>query len=339
MNNLIQKIISIRWLQHIVFWTLSVYGIASYFSISNTFRSIDLVYSGFFHLSLFVIVYINIRILIPYFLERSRYIFYFLLLLVLLGAAYATHELIFEIVIPLLPIDYYIVSFIDPVVLITVFTIYLILSSLIKLSKSWFKVQKLQQDKLTMELESLKFQVNPHFLLNSLNNIYGLALKKSDQAPEVILKLSNILKHMLYESGSDQISLSSEISYLEDYVTLQKLRVSDKVKIELKVSGSYEGLYIAPFLLINLIENSFKHGLGTDIDNPFALFDISVNNNSLGFMARNSKGDVKESNHGSRGLGIKNVRRRLELLYPSKHSFKIVESDEEFTVKLSLDLL
>lgn len=339
MISLLYKIVKMKWLQHLVFWMLSLYIIGAYFSISNTFKSIDLVYSVFFHFSLLALVYLNIRVLIPQLLETKKYALYGVAILTLLALTYGVHELTFEIAIPLLPIDYYIVSFVDPIVLITVFSIYLILSTLIKLSESWFKVQQLQQDKLAMELESLKFQVNPHFLLNSLNNVYGLALKKSDDTPEVILKLSNILKHMLYESTSDQINLSSELSYLEDYVELQKLRVSDNVRITLNISGSYDGLQIAPFLLINLIENSFKHGLRGSLDNPFALFEISIEANNLFFSSRNSLGQNELIETEGGGLGLKNVRRRLELLYPKKHSFTVVKKDKEFITKLSLDLL
>lgn len=328
-----------KWLQHLVFWVLSLYVIGSYFSISNTFKNIDLIYSAFFHISLLLLVYTNIRILIPILFERKKYFTYLLAILVVLALTFGVHELTFEIAIPILPIDYYIVSFVDPLVLIMIFSIYLILSTLIKLSESWFKVQQLQQDKLAMELESLKFQVNPHFLLNSLNNIYGLALKKSDMAPGVILKLSNILKHMLYEGASDQVTLASELFYLEDYVELQKLRVSDKVDIELTISGDYEGHQIAPFLLINLIENSFKHGLGGNIEAPFAYFDISISANTLYFSSRNSIGEHQAIETDGGGLGLKNVRRRLELLYPGKHQFDIKETLKEFTVKLSIDLL
>lgn len=338
MNKFIQKITQIRWLQHILFWVLSVYFIGSYFSISNTFKSIDLVYSAFFHLSLLILVYVNIRILIPLLLEKNRYTIYFLLSLVLVAFTYGAHELIFEIAIPLLPIDYYIVSFTDPVFLIAIFSVYLVLSSLIKFSKSWFKVQKLQQDKLAMELESLRFQVNPHFLLNSLNNIYGLSLKKSDKAPEVILKLSNIMKHMLYQGQSSTISLESEISYLNDYVALQKLRVSENTNISMRVVGDNKDLQIAPFLLINFIENSFKHGLGGSIESPFVNMNIEIKESTLHFTCVNSIGNVDTTVSENSGLGLKNVRRRLELLYSDKHELLIAETEKEFSVNLSLNL-
>ena len=243
----VSKILTNRWLQHLVFWVLSLYAIGSYFSISNELKTIDFIYSFFFHIPLLWLVYINLRYHIPKFLLKGRYVLYFLLSLFNLAAAYFIHQVFFDVIVPILPTDFYMVSFTDMPVLLTIFTIYLVLTTLLKLSKSWYELQQLEKEKLSLELNSLKMQINPHFLFNSLNSMYSLARKKSDKTPDAILRLSNLMRYMIYEV-SEEVALSKEVDSIQDYLDLQKLRTEEDATITFTVEGETENRMITPLL-------------------------------------------------------------------------------------------
>ncbi len=335
----VKKFYKLSWVQHLLFWAVSFYFIGSYFSISNVIGPIDIIYSGCFHISIAVLVYINLRILIPRLLTRKSVFLYIVLSIMTVALALLTHELTFELLIPALPWEYYLVSFTDPWVLITIFSCYLVLSSLIKLSKSWFKLQQLEALQKDMELRSLKLQVNPHFLLNSLNSIYGLSLTGTKEVPEYIIKLSNILKHILYETKKEHIPLSEEITYIEDYIALQKIRLPKETDVRFITEGKADHLYIAPMLIIPFIENAFKHGAGGEGDRDYAHFKLTLAGDRLQFISRNNQGssnEIKDSEYS--GIGLENIRKRLEFLYPGKHDLKITSNAYEFTAQLDLAL-
>jgi len=332
----ISKVINSKWLQHPVFWVLSIYVIGNYFSISNFLKFIDFFYSFLFHIPLFFLVYINLRVLIPKFLQKGQYILYALSALLLIGASYLLHELTFEILLPLLPTEYYMVSFTDLEVLLTIFAIYLVSSSLIKLSKSWYTLQQVEKEKLSIELNSLKTQVNPHFLFNSLNSIYSQALAKSDQTAETVLELSNLLRYMLYEVGEDQVELTKELEMMENYIELQKLRLEKDADVKFNISGDVASQKIAPLLFFPLVENAFKHGAKGDSSNAYVHIDLRIDED-LHFSIKNNKGkvdDMEEGRYG--GIGLENVKRRLALIYPNQYDLDIRDGETEFEVKLTL---
>ena len=339
MKSTLNKIISSKWLQHSVFWVLSFYAIGDYFAISNAVQSIDFFYSGLFHVSLVFLVYVNLQWLIPSLLQKRNYLLYVLGAPALILAAYGLHELTFEIVLPVLPTEYYMVSFTDWEVLVTIFAIYFVLTTLLKLSKSWYVLQKVEKEKLAIELNSLKTQVNPHFLFNSLNSIYSLSLAKSERTPETVLELSNLLRYMLYEVKEDTADLGKELEMMESYVELQKLRADQSTEVSFKVLGEPEGIHIAPLLFFPLIENSFKHGVKGVSDQAYVRILLNADKSSVSFGIENNKGQVDDVEKGKfGGIGLENVKRRLSLIYPGKHRFEIEESEEEYKVKLSIEL-
>lgn len=333
---IITKIINSKWFQHPVFWVLSIYAVGNYFSISNLLKFIDFFYSFLFHIPLFFLVYVNLRILIPRLLQKGQYVLYGLTALATLAASYLVHELTFEILLPLLPTEYYMVSFTDVEVLITIFAIYLVTSSLIKLSKSWYTLQQVEKEKLSIELNSLKTQVNPHFLFNSLNSIYSQALSKSDQTAETVLELSNLLRYMLYEVGEDKVDLSKELEMMENYIELQKLRLELGTDVKFNISGDVASQKIAPLLFFPLVENAFKHGAKGDSKNAYVHIDLTIDK-SLQFSIKNNKGQVDDMEDGRYGgIGLENVKRRLALIYPNKYELDILDGETEFEVKLTL---
>ena len=332
----LKQVINSKWLQHPVFWVLSVYAIGNYFAISNSFKFIDFFYSLLFHIPLVFLVYLNLLMIVPRLLKKAKYLLYVPAVLLLLLATYGVHELTFELLLPALPTEYYMVSFTDWEVLITIFGIYLVLSTLLTLSKSWYKLQQVEKEKLSIELNSLKTQVNPHFLFNSLNSIYSLALAKSEQTSEAVLELSNLLRYMLYEVAEEKVDLGKEVEMIENFIELQKLRADSSTRISFEIIGNLDEKKIAPLLFFPLIENAFKHGVKGVSVSAFIEMKLNVVE-GIEFSIVNNKGQVDDMEGGKYGgIGLENVKRRLALIYPKTHEFEIRETEEIFEVKLKL---
>ncbi len=333
----LKLILSKRWIQHLAFWVLSFYTIGAYFSISNFLKIIDFVYSLIFHIPLMLLVYVNLRFLVPRFFLRESYFLFVLGSALNIGIAYLIHELAFDHLIPILTTDFYLVSFTEMWVLLTIFAIYSLLSTLLKLSKSWYNLQAVERERLSLELNSLKMQINPHFLFNSLNSIYALSLKKSDRTPKSILELSNLMRYMIYEVSEEKVALSQEIDALQHYLRLQELRLDDGVNLNLKIEVDDPQKGIAPLLFFPLIENSFKHGL-KDSDNNYVDGYLKSNSEKLEFYLANNKGgsqDLEKGRYG--GLGLQNVHRRLKLIYGDRARLEIKEEEKSFRIKLEID--
>lgn len=333
------RFINSKWLQHPLFWVLSIYVIGTYFSISNTVKFIDFFYAALFHVPLFFLVYVNLKLLIPRFLQKGRYVTYAITGVAVIAAAYGLHELTFEFVLPVLPTEYYMVSFADWEVLITIFVIYFVITTLLKLSKSWYVLQRVEKEKLAIELNSLKSQVNPHFLFNSLNSIYSLSLAKSEQTPDTVLELSNLLRYMLYEVGESTVELSKEIEMMENYVELQKLRADSSSDICFEIKGDKLEQQIAPLLFFPLIENSFKHGVKAVSFQAYVHITLEVSEGHVSFVIENNKGFIDDPEDGKYGgIGLENVQRRLSLIYADRHEFKIEEDLQMYRVTLTIQI-
>ncbi len=333
----VRKILSSNQLLHTVFWLLSFYAIGSYFSISSEIKIIDFVYSAFFHVPLVVLVYLNLNYHVPKFLLKERYAIYLLLSVFNISFAYFLHELVFEILIPVLPTDFYMVSFTDIIVLITIFTIYWGLTTLLRLAKSWSQLQHLEKEKLALELNSLKMQINPHFLFNSLNSMYSLARKKSEKTPDAILRLSNLMRYMIYEVSED-VSLAKEIDSINDYLDLQRLRIAEDAEISFHTEGEMENRMVAPLLFFPLVENSFKHGLKGEKGENYVKIRLVNDSKQLTFHVLNNKGkvdDVEESKYG--GIGLENVRKRINLIYGDRATMNVNETLEQFEVSIEIN--
>ena len=212
-----------------------------------------------------------------------------------------------------------------------------LLSGTIRLGLSFIKNQNekklLENANLNAEVNFLKSQINPHFLFNTLNGIYSLAHNRSAQTEEAILKLSELMRYVLYESGTERVELAKDIQYITNYIDLQRLRLSSKVSVNYEVKGNLTGT-IAPLLLISFIENAFKHGIS--YTHPSSIhISITVFEETLTLLVENP---IIESNSFVGGVGLKNVIRRLDLLYPEKHSLDIVDNGHLHVVNLKLNL-
>lgn len=298
---------------------------------------------GLINISLF---YLNYLVLIPRFLNRKQYALYataILIVVIVYGLAKYSIGAIFPDEVLLRGKKNGITAFIGfwPYFVSTVITsmMFIFMSIVLKFSIDWFLNERIQRDlenqRLTAELAFLKSQINPHFLFNSLNSIYSLAYQRSENTPGAILKLSEIMRYMLYESNDNKVALDKEVQYLQNYIDLQKIRFGNNAFIDFKIEGEVGDQPIVPLLLIAFIENAFKHGVANDPQWAIKLH-ISVEREKLFFFIQNKK--HSNNRDASGGIGLNNVRRRLDLLYPGKYNLQIRDEIDTYTCELSLVL-
>ena len=216
------------------------------------------------------------------------------------------------------------------------------ISTAIRITSEWFKNEKqkkeMENEKLNSELAFLKSQVNPHFLFNILNNICSLARKKSDDTENAIIKLSQIMRYMLYESKDEKVSLEKEVEYLKNYIELQRLRISGNVEVNFTIDGDPETGMIEPMLLIPFVENAFKHGVSYLVESRI---DISLRIKKDELILRVENNMIRKNVTTIQlepGIGLRNVLRRLDLLYPGKHKISIKDDEAKYIVDLNIML-
>lgn len=230
-------------------------------------------------------------------------------------------------------------------IIITLLSPFFFVKILFEISKLYSKTLKIQNQKAALEIQNinieknfLKAQLNPHFLFNTLNNLYGLCIKKDDSAPEVILNLSDIMSYTLYESNTEKVALAKELEFIKNYFELEKMRYSAAKNMQLNIPKEdyLSGLYIAPLLTFTFLENAFKYGLKGN-EEQFVHLEIKVQDNKFHFQLQNDiEQGTKDNEFG--GIGITNVRKRLQLLYPNKHQLDIENLGTKFSVNLIIDL-
>ncbi|MBO6794796.1 MAG: histidine kinase [Balneolaceae bacterium] len=296
-----------------------------------------------------MIVYFTLYFIIPrYFLEKKYITATLISIISLILISVLQRVVDFEIYYPLfnprgLGDDFFYI----PKILKIALGIYPVvaLASFIKITKHFYNEEKkskeYHQQKLQAELNFLKGQVHPHFLFNTLNNLYALTLKKSDSSPEVVLKLSDLLSFMLYECNSPTVPLSKELKLIEDYIALEKIRYDDRLTTVYNVEGDISAGQIPPMLLLPFVENAFKHGTSDSLDKVWVEINVKLRNNELLLSVMNSNGVEKATTpefEYQQGIGLKNVKRRLELLYNNHFDLAISDTDEMYSVQLSLQI-
>ncbi|WP_040253854.1 sensor histidine kinase [Psychroserpens mesophilus] len=196
------------------------------------------------------------------------------------------------------------------------------------------KILEAQLKLKEQELHYLKMQIHPHFLFNTLNTMYGFALKKADDTPDMILKLSNLLDYLLYQTEKPSVLLSEEIAHIQDYIDLEKMRFNDTLDVSFHIDIPSESVTIAPMLLLPFIENSFKHG--SLIDRQLKIdIQLSAHSHMIDFRIENSNSENTEQQHG---IGLDNIKKRLELLYPNQYHLEIMNQNDKFSVQLQLHI-
>ena len=209
------------------------------------------------------------------------------------------------------------------------------------MKRGWLKQQETLQvakEKASAELQLLKAQIHPHFLFNTLNNIYFFTLTSPQKAPEMLMKLSDILHYIMNECNHSHVLLKKELKMIEDYMGLEKLRYGNRLKMKLEIKGAYHDKLIPPLLQIPLVENSFKHGTSKMLENPWVNLNITIDEHCLFFLLSNSRPyEVLPSQHNLH-IGLNNVKKRLQLLYPETHEFTIVNTSDSFEVFMKIRL-
>ena len=334
-----------RILQHILFW---VFHLVFYAILWGSFE--DNYQQTFLEEAIYLPVkiaftYFTLYYLLPNFLLPGKYASFFLWLLVSSFVAgviqrYVAFNIDYPIYYPEALSDpfFYLPKIIKMFVGIYPVTFFAVA---IKLLKYWYANQHAQQvltqEKLRAELNFLKTQIHPHFLFNTLNNLYALTLKKSDRAPETVLKLSELINYMLYECVSDDVQLSKEIKFIRNYIDIEKMRYGDKLDVDLRVSGEVNERKIAPLILLPFVENCFKHGASEELQQSWVKITVDLQPRITIVKVENNKSS--ENGHSSKeGIGIQNVKRRLDLLYPAQHELKIISGEETFLVILTIQV-
>jgi len=285
--------------------------------------------------------YFNNDFLIPRFLLTKHYLFY--LTSLILGILSVCFPLMIFSSIAITNPEFESNIWSDTFFLFLVINVLfsVILTMVLKLVKQWYKDQKttteLKKMQLETELQFLKAQINPHFLFNSLNNLYALTLSKSDAAPEFVLKLSNILRYILYESNQGKVSVRTEMDHVRDYIAVERLRLGDKVKIDVDIEEELKDELVEPMLFLTLVENAFKHSENVLPKDRFVkIFGKSIND-GFRFFVENSFSQNKTSDEAG-GIGLRNIKKRLVLIYPNKHDIKSSADDGVYRVDLIIKL-
>jgi sensor histidine kinase YesM len=209
--------------------------------------------------------------------------------------------------------------------------------------KNQKRTRKLEKRNYQTELAFLRSQIQPHFFFNTLNNLYSLTLDKSDLAPETVLKLSELMSYVIYDGKQKKVHVSKEVSYIQNYLDLERLRFGDKLDTEFRISGDITNQQITPLLLLPFIENSFKHGAGDNMNTIEITILLTVEEHQLTFMVQNKKADNISSKSsdpyrhiGHNGVGVENIKRRLKLIYGDEYQLNIKDEPERYTVTLSI---
>lgn len=324
------------WLFYMAFWVLTSFDDQS--SVQQRLQNVGI--TLVFHA---LVTYFNLYVLIPTLLQKKLYVTYsFALLLSISLVCYPILYLIYlqnrEIASTAMVWN---TRFFFVNAMGVSYTV--IITTASKLFFDWFKKENEARELSILnretELKYLKNQINPHFLFNSLNNLYSLSLKKSDQTPEVILKLSEILRYLLYESAYNKVPLAKELNYLKNYIEIERLRFGHRANITLELEGSFEKARIEPMLLIPFVENAFKHGLGNSMEAGFINVAAQLTDEWFFFSVRNNVLDTNVVfNVSEGGIGNQNVEKRLELLYPGRYELNQTKSGEQYEVQLKLKL-
>ena len=283
-------------------------------------------------------IYFNIYWLIPKYLVKKRYLIYTLLLIIVVvvwglvlgyGEPWIDRNLF----------DQY-EEQPDARTGILGMVFIILVSTLLHITYRWFKqlseIKQIENDRLQFELSLLKNQINPHFFFNTLNNLYALSLEKSDETPTLILKLSEMMRYTIYDCKAPKVSISGEVTYLENFISLQKMRHFERGIITFKKEINDPSIKIAPMILIVFLENAFKHGFDLMEKDAFINFKLKTNEKLVHLYIENNF--TESQNENQIGIGLENVKRRLSLIYPEMHELKIVKDKRVFSIDLKLYL-
>ncbi|NMH89079.1 sensor histidine kinase [Flavivirga algicola] len=343
-----------RWLVHVLFW-ISIYTLLVLGFDSDYEHSTEKLLHQFIKMSTKIVAaYLFVYYQVPKLLYKKKYLLFIISVIIfsyifcvlerllvvhviepLLRKGSFEQESIFEILTDIEKLhSTYLLSLYFPTLMF--FVLKLVKEKFVEISQ----IETLKKEKSLAELSFLKAQIHPHFLFNTLNNLYILSLQKSNKAPETVLKLSQILDYMLYQCNDKHVNIEKELELIENYIHLEQLRYGNRLEIKLESNIGNLQTKIAPLILISIIENAFKHGIGETINKAEIKIDIKEEKSVLDFSVFNTKAKLlqKDKTQYREGIGQKNIEKQLKLIYPNKYQFQIDEKDMSYHVKLKIDL-
>lgn len=329
---------------NLVLWLCAFVILLFIFSKQLSPIKIDYIYTISFLIIIAIPVLINLYILIPYFLKKERYLLFIVVFLFNLLLFSQLHLWLFEPLLDTFFPNYFFISYHSNTKLVTIFSVFLVATTLIKLSEDWFyfnrnenRVLKLQNEQIQLQLSSLRSQINPHFLFNSLNVIYALTIEKKEGVKDAIVQLSDILRYIIYDSDTEQVTIKDEIKLLQNYIEFQKFRIHGNNNINLEIDIDNDNFLMYPMLLLPLVENSFKHGIRDQQENAIIRINIKQKGNIFNFEIENYKDiDSIETTHNKSGVGLENIKKNLDIVYPNAHQLTITDLNDKFTVQLKI---
>jgi two-component system, LytTR family, sensor kinase len=331
---------------HLIFWAVSIvlFAVLLIYTRDFSLSGIDLKTAVNFFITLIFLaisVYINILWLIPSFLKKRRFFFFIILeignivLFILLNYGIS---LVIEEANP---------NFLNEVIAeFILVTLFLIITTLLTFTRdsmalqdAQIRIKEAERQKIEAELRALKSQVNPHFFFNTLNSLYSLSLDKSDKAPEMILKLSDLMRYLIYETRDDLVPINKQLEFLRSYVYLEKLRSPESLELKFDIRGDHLETPADPLLFIAFVENAFKHGMKAANKHAFIriFFDLTVAGKILFSVENNYEPKLRETGD-KEGIGLANTKKRLDLLYPGRHQLAIEDDNDIFRVKLQISI-
>lgn len=346
-NKTINTLLNIRWVRHLLYWCVTICFFTFFWGSDKNYYDVVFFNEMLMLPPKLIAVYTVLLVLVPRFLFKKK-IFLFTLFTIVVMIVCGMLLLIDEYVVTSYVLKIFTASpvyfnrFKTLSAIIDINTV-LIIPLVIKIVEHGFrnmqKSEQLEKEKLETELKFLKTQIHPHFFFNTLNNLYSLVLRKSEKAPEVVLMLSDLMRYVLYDSNVSKVSLDKELKHIGNYINLEKLRLPQNAEIRFEVTGNTLAMAIEPMLLIPIIENCFKHVSTTSDNKCWIHIRISVGENQLLLITENSMDEQPNATEDERqGVGLRNVERRLELLYPSRYELKAISDGFSYLCKLKLQL-
>ena len=351
-NFFFSKLFTRRTGLHILFWiAVFAFNLLENWYYSDNKRALIELYATKLPLQMLVAYWVT-YFQLPHYLIRKRYGRFFVSLFIsvyLTCILYVTYRVFYfepthpdYFKAPLSPTYFAYFDFLKFVMYATSFYTPALIMAGIKLIRIQYEEQQkrqlLEKEKLQTELSFLKSQLNPHFLFNTLNNLYMLTLKSSPQAPEVVARLSETLDYILYRCQEKFVPLKNEIQLIQNYLGLEKLRHNEHVSINFNFEGEIDSEFIAPLIMLSLVENAFKHGINRHPGPAVVTIHLLVKEEELNFTVYNSKWSDHDQSDKSNGIGLKNIQRQLELIYPNKHNMNINEQENSYFVDLKINL-
>lgn len=330
---------------HLVFWAISYVVLLQVFSYHPPTAKVDYIYTLLFHISLVSGVYLNLLVLVPRFLKKEKWLAYTGMFILVLGLTVAINLLTFELLSDWLFPGYFFISYWKLYELVLFGFAYLVLSTLIHSFADWIgmmttrnRVLELEKENRNRQLQALKEQINPHFLFNSLNNLYGMLQSRPSDSSRYLLKLSSLLRYSLYDTDAEKIPVKKEIQFYENFIDLNKIRYNNII-FHLKKDIRNPEFKVPPLLALPLLENSFKHSDNTGNGNNQINLEIYADDKQFSLKIENHyKPNEKQyaTRNDHSGIGNSNLRQRLEMLYPESHRLEISEENHIFSVYLEI---